>query len=150
MNTSEDCIICKSNIVYLDALCTEGTFPFLRSRRFFKIPLCDKCGYHTTVKKYKGKLYWCYIVRNEEVQCFYRKSVYKSTWLERSKLSVKQVVVLVKLYLEPHFQCDQVAQILQVNKNTITDWTNFIREIISDWKTRKNRRRKLCCRNRRS
>ena len=109
MNKSENCITCKSNIVYLDALCTEeGAF---QSHGFFKIPLCDKCGLQTTVKTYKGKLYWCcYRVRNEikenfdvrKFQCFYRRSVYRGTWLERAKLSVKKVVVLVKLYLEPN------------------------------------------------
>lgn len=90
----------------------------------------------------KGKWFWfCYKrskVQEEdgatiEYRCCFKKSIVAGTWFERSRLSIKKVSILVKLYLGNSYDSKQVADILEVNKNILTDWTNFIKEVCSDY-----------------
>ena len=95
-----------------------GCKAFLENHQFIENPNCNMCGEQATLKLYRSKLHWCcyeghVYKQNEEEkkwQCSFRKSIYADTWLYRSRLTVKQVVIFVKLYMENTFSSDQARQ----------------------------------------
>ena len=122
-----DCQICSYNILNLQILEEkEESYSFLFNHGFFaERPDCRKCGSATKMKMCRRKEHWvCYKKRDETqpdgnivtFQCNFRKSIFAGTSLENSKLAVKKVALLIKLYLENKFIMDQAVEIVQVNK----------------------------------
>lgn len=102
---------------------------------------CEKCNGTAKIVTHSGKPFWScrrtYQPHGDEdfqtIKCNYRKSLYNDTWFSNTKLSIKVNIILVQLYLEPNFNALQASEILSINKNTMTDYTNFLREVFVDY-----------------
>lgn len=61
------------------------------------------------------------------------KYLYRNMVLLYSKLPLRKVFILAKLYVEANFSLKQAQEILEISATSLTDWTNFCREIISSY-----------------
>lgn len=57
-----------------------------------------------------------------------RRSIRRGSWFEESKLSMIDVLIVTYAWVEKHTNA-QIRHLARVNKNTVTDWMNFCREV---------------------
>jgi len=53
--------------------------------------------------------------------------------VRKHQVASKKILILVKLYLDESYNSTIAEEILEVNKSTLTDWTNFCREICTNY-----------------
>ena len=103
---------------------------------------CDSCQELAIAVKRNGKYHWrcrkTKIVTDEagnsiKTKCDFMKSVLANTWFFKVKVPLKKIFILLKLYLQETFSAKQASEMLQMNKNTITDYLMFFREVIIDY-----------------
>lgn len=106
------------------------TMEFLAKRSLLKnSQLCNNCNVNCMLSAYTQgvdkKMWRC-------PNCGLRKSIRDGSYFTRSHLPLSQIVVLIYCFANdfPQDQSKHEAEIL--NKNTITDWFNFLREDIDN------------------
>lgn len=68
-----------------------------------------------------------------KTKCRFQLSIFKDTWFGKSKLSVKKNFIFICLYLVTNFNSAMTGEVLEMNKNSITDYCNFAREVFADY-----------------
>ena len=129
---------CEKSILQLNHYDNEENhLKFYQDHNLLKKPMCSRCGEEPHLRLVKKRWNWC-CYRRTQIQeegnvlvfrCCFQKTVTSGTWFERSKLPLKKIMILVKIYLGNSYDSQQASEILGVSKNTLTDWTNFIREV---------------------
>ena len=147
----EFCGICWLNILEITPF-FEGNnngrwIEFLQQHSIIKKEeLCPKCGACCEMKTRKRKerepkIYWAcyksYIPAGDEdfvrVKCNYLKSVTSGTWFEKVHLGFSENLILLHMYCENEFKREQAARIVHLSMKTVTDYTNFYREVFLDY-----------------
>lgn len=139
-----ECRMCTANIVELSVLQEEDLqLEFLLNHKLIEETVsCGRCGDEARIKSNKGKLkHICngwYDGHDRDgnpkrTQCNFRQSIFLGTWFYKSKLSINQVVGVAKMYLAEQFDANLTMELMKINKNTLTDYSNFIREICTDY-----------------
>lgn len=139
----EDCGVCRLNILEIATFSEDGDNwkPFLIAHGIVNTEYkCEKCYQQCTLLKWKNKYYWnCgRRVKNNDpdfkpTRCSFRRSIFTGTWFEKSKLSIDQNFIFARLFLEFHFSRTQTSEILKLSKQTVTDYTNFFRDVVTDY-----------------
>lgn len=108
----------------------DKLFQYLVDRNLLpKEKICPKCG---SEMKLSGQRFRCYTtssVRNQKKkQCNGELSINSGTWFQRSKLSHAQVLKLTYMIIRNYHEND-ISREIDVNKNTVTDWVSFARQV---------------------
>ncbi|CAI9725412.1 XP_029639225.1uncharacterized protein LOC115214241 [Octopus vulgaris] len=94
---------------------------------------CGTCGEPCTLitltKKLDKKIWNC---RRHN----FTQSIRKGSFFERSRMSLLDLLLLINMWVEDYQQKEMMEQ-LHVNKNTIVDWCNFLREVV-EWDLQKS------------
>ena len=139
-NICPDCYATILEINHFDEY--EECLRFLRSHGLIQERNCTRCGEKANLTKIRQKYYWRRRRTKKEVdndgneiifKCDFLKSIFSETWLAKAKVPLKSIFILAKLYLQRNFCAIQAGEMLGLNKNTITDWLNFIREVIGHY-----------------
>ena len=89
---------------------------------------CRKCK-RCMVFNSEELLYRCNR-RNASGKCNTKISAYKGKFFENIKIDVKEVLKIIYLYLVLESSETNISIALNISKNSLVDWLNFIREVI--------------------
>ena len=105
----------------------ESTIEFLRSHKLLARTLeCEKCEVPLKTRKYERCLDKCTFYC---IKCKKMKSIRASSFFEKSKINLKDVLIIIYLWSTgvPAFICQR--QLPEISHKTINDWYSFCRDI---------------------
>ncbi|XP_069995056.1 uncharacterized protein [Penaeus vannamei] len=70
---------------------------------------------------------------NRKVRCNFKKSLFKNTWFDNSKLDFETNLKFVNLYLRERFSYASARSEFNFPNRTICDWASFCREVLIFW-----------------
>lgn len=139
----DDCDTCSLNLFGIDKLSDDWIYwkCFYEEHNIIKRSFsCRNCKKECRMAKENKSRYWVCgkLIENsdsnfETKKCRFKESIFKDTWFARTKLDIKKIIILSRLYLEDHFVMKHAVEMLQINKQTVTDYTSFFREVLQDF-----------------
>jgi hypothetical protein len=111
-----------------NAFCSEEScIKWLLERSIVKIPIC--CGKSMINANIKNKKY---MYRCDSGQsCTKKRSLFTNTFFGNSKLSCHKILLICYLWAS-EINHKSMVMITGQNKNTISDWMGFIRQLVSE------------------
>ncbi|XP_037787789.1 uncharacterized protein LOC119583392 [Penaeus monodon] len=95
---------------------------------------CPKCGQECRItNEHYFRCDKSKKVNNRTVRCNFKKSLFKNTWFDNSKLDFETNLKFVNLYVREAFSYESARSDFQFPNKTICDWASFCREVLISW-----------------
>ena len=98
--------------------------------------ICKNCNSDMELKKIPDCWYWrCRKVRVInfcKVHYNAKQSIRKDTFFSNSNLPIQKILQFLYMLVKNYEQI-QIINEIQLNKNTISQWMDFVRKVVEEW-----------------